>query len=119
MGDERHLALANRARVATPDSAPVGGFRPSATLLFDSLGKTFGSAAIALVLTGMGQDGAAALPLLRRAGALVLAQDEASSVVFGMPGAALASGYVDETLGLDAIPARLVDLVSRQQGVVT
>lgn len=114
--DDRHLAVANRSTISLTDSPPISGFRPSGTLLFESIAKAFGDAAVAVVLTGMGQDGVAALPLLRGAGGVVIAQDERSSVVFGMPGAAVAARQVDETLGLGAIAARLEELVSRSEG---
>jgi two-component system, chemotaxis family, protein-glutamate methylesterase/glutaminase len=114
--DDRHLAVAERSTISLPDSPPVGGFRPSGTLLFESVARAFGKAAVAVVLTGMGQDGVAALPLLRGAGGVVIAQDEGSSVVFGMPGAAVSAGQVDETLRLDAIAGRLGELVSPQVG---
>jgi two-component system chemotaxis response regulator CheB len=110
--DDRHLAVADRSTISLPDSAPISGFRPSGTLLFESVAKAFGNAAVAVVLTGMGQDGVAALPTIRTAGGLVIAQDEESSVVFGMPGAAVSARQVDETLRLDAIAGRLGELVS-------
>jgi two-component system chemotaxis response regulator CheB len=72
----------------------------------------YGAAAVAVVLTGMGDDGVEGLRAVRRAGGRVLAQDEKSSVVFGMPAAAAAAGLVDQVLSLDDIPARLVELVS-------
>jgi two-component system chemotaxis response regulator CheB len=114
--DDRHLAVAGRSTISLSASAPVGGFRPSGTLLFEAVARAFGNSAVAVVLTGMGQDGVAALPLLRRAGGVVIAQDEASSVVFGMPGAAVLAGEVDETLHLDTIAGRLGELVSSSAG---
>jgi two-component system chemotaxis response regulator CheB len=110
--DDRHLALANRSTISLPGSPPIEGFRPSGTLLFDSVAKAFGNAAVAVVLTGMGQDGVPALRSIRDAGGVVIAQDERSSVVFGMPRAAVSTGQVDETLRLDAIAGRLEELVS-------
>jgi two-component system chemotaxis response regulator CheB len=110
--DDRHLAVADRWTISLRDSAPIGGFRPSGTFLFESVAKAFGNSSIAVVLTGMGQDGVAALPSIRTAGGIVIAQDEGSSVVFGMPGAAVSARQVDETLRLDAIAGRLGELVS-------
>lgn len=109
--DGGHLGLSGRKRIALSQDPPVGGFRPAATHLFESASKAFGAELIAVVLTGMGEDGVQALPGLRRSGGLVLAQDERSSVVFGMPKAAIASGCVDRVLALPDIGRRLRELV--------
>ncbi len=81
--------------------------RPSVDLLFASAAAVAGDRAAGVLLTGMGHDGAAGLAALASAGALTLAQDEATSVVYGMPRAALAAGGVREVLPLDAIGPRL------------
>ena len=109
--DGRHLGVLGRAAVALADAPPVGGFRPSGTFLFESVARAFGPAVVAVILTGMGEDGVAGLRAVRQAGGRVLAQDEKSSVVFGMPGAAVAAGLADTVLPLDAISARLAQLV--------
>lgn len=114
--DDRHLGVVADAsspfgRVALLDRDPVGGFRPSVTTLFESCATVFGARLAAVVLTGMGSDGVAALEAVRRAGGRVLAQDEASSVVFGMAQEAVRAGAVDELLPLDALGRRLVELV--------
>jgi two-component system chemotaxis response regulator CheB len=71
----------------------------------------FGAAAVGVILTGMGEDGTDGLRLLRKGGGRVIAQDEKSSVVFGMPAAAVAAGLAHQVLPLDAIAARLRELV--------
>jgi two-component system chemotaxis response regulator CheB len=81
--------------------------RPSVDVLFESLAKELGSQTAACVLTGMGRDGAAGLLALRHAGALTIAQDEASSVVFGMPREAIQMGAADRVLPLDQIAPAL------------
>jgi two-component system chemotaxis response regulator CheB len=81
--------------------------RPSVDVLFESLAKEIGRETAACLLTGMGRDGAAGLLALRRAGALTIAQDEASSVVFGMPREAIEMGAVDRVLALDQIATAL------------
>jgi two-component system, chemotaxis family, protein-glutamate methylesterase/glutaminase len=87
-----HLGLSGGARVELGQGPPVDGHRPSATRLFASVARVFGPRALGVILTGMGGDGAAGLLELRRAGGTALAQDEASCVVAGMPGAAVAAG---------------------------
>lgn len=110
--DERHLAVdPPGSMVRVLDSAPVSGFRPSASVLFQSVAKAFGRSAVAVVLTGMGEDGVAGLRDVDDLGGHVIAQDEATSVVFGMPAAAIAGGVTDEVLPLERIAARLGELV--------
>jgi len=93
------------------DSAPVSGFRPSATVLFHSVAKAYGRAVVAVMLTGMGEDGVAGLRDIDDLGGHIIAQDEATSVVFGMPAAAIAEGLTDEVLPLEGIAARLGELL--------
>jgi two-component system chemotaxis response regulator CheB len=106
--DDRHL-IAAADRAFLPHDAPaLRGHRPSATLLFRSLAQVFGATALGVVLTGIGDDGAAGLAEMRRAGALTFAQDEASSAIWGMPRAAIEAGGAVETLPLTAIAERLL-----------
>jgi two-component system, chemotaxis family, protein-glutamate methylesterase/glutaminase len=79
------------------------GCRPSASVLFRSAAAALGAGALAIVLTGMGDDGTAGLGPLKRAGAYVIAQDEPTSVVWGMPGSAVKAGLVDAVLPLEAM----------------
>ncbi len=112
--DGRHMGVsADRALIRITDAAPVGGFRPSATLLFQSVAQAFGASTLALILTGMGEDGVAGLTSVRQAGGKIVAQDEASSVVFGMPGAAVAAGLADLTLPLQVIAERLPSWINK------
>jgi two-component system chemotaxis response regulator CheB len=90
--DGRHLTAGREGQALLTDQPPVAGFRPSATVLFQSLAKTYGAAAVGVVLTGMGSDGLEGARALRAAGAAVLAQDADSSVVFGMPRAVAEAG---------------------------
>ncbi len=113
--DERHLGVSNQGAVLLSDAPLIGGFRPSGTYLFDSAARAYGASLIAVILTGMGEDGVAGLKTVRETGGQIIAQDEKSSVVWGMPGAAVAAGLADLVLPLDAISARLVDLI-RDQG---
>ncbi len=106
--DDRHLGVTPGGDVVLSGSAPVGGFRPAATYLFESVARAFGPAATAVILTGMGEDGVEGLRAVRRAGGRIIAQDQASSVVWGMPGTAVEAGLPDLVLPPEEIAARLV-----------
>ena len=86
--------------VELDDSPPVNCHRPSVDILFHSAASLLGPNSVGVILTGMGRDGAAGLLAMRQAGATTLAQDEASSVVYGMPKAALEIGAVDRGTAL-------------------
>lgn len=105
--ENMHLGVTPDGRAQLADSPPIGGFRPSATHLFESAGRAYGSRLAAVILTGMGTDGADGLEVARAQGAYVLAQDEASSVVFGMAREAVRRGAVDAVLPLGQIAPRL------------
>lgn len=93
---------------------PVNGVRPSVDVLFRSLAEVAGPEVVAVVLTGMGEDGAEGVRALKKEGATTLAQDAPSSTVFGMPRAAAETGAVDYVLPLEAIPKMLVRLVGEK-----
>lgn len=86
--------------------------RPSVDVLFESLAREIGSGHIACLLTGMGKDGAQGLLTARQSGAVTLAQNEASSVVFGMPGEAIRIGAAQRVLSIEEIAPTLVALTS-------
>lgn len=104
---DRHLRLVEE-RIYLDEGPEIHGSRPSVDALFGSLAASTGPATIAALLTGMGKDGAAGLLAIRGAGGLTLAQDEASSVVFGMPGRAVELGAATHVLGIDEIAPALV-----------
>lgn len=109
----RHLAVMRRASgyvLRVTDDAPVNRHRPSVDTLFRAVAGAAGQRSIAVMLTGMGADGAEAMLQLNAAGAHTIAQDEASCVVFGMPRQAIAIGAVREVLPLGHIARRLVEL---------
>lgn len=105
--DDAHLTL-TRARHAKLDRETVRGrHRPSADLLLESLAEVLGAGAVAVVLTGMGRDGAAGVAAIRARGGLVLAQDEESSAIYGMPRAAVQAG------ARPLAPSAIADVLSR------
>jgi two-component system chemotaxis response regulator CheB len=110
--DDQHLGVSGQGTVTLSGSSPVGGFRPAGTFLFESVARVFGAASVAVILTGMGEDGVVGLRSVRQAQGRIIAQDEATSVVWGMPGAAVAAGLPDVVLPLDSIAGRLVQLVN-------
>jgi two-component system chemotaxis response regulator CheB len=111
---DKHLLLRRRgaATVTQLSSAPPeNSCRPAVDVMFRSVAALYGASTYAAVLTGMGHDGRGGAKVLRDAGAEVLAQDEASSVVWGMPGAVVGAGLADEVLPLDKIAGCLVTRV--------
>lgn len=112
---DRHMLLRRSGavyRVEIKDGPPVSRHRPSVDVLFRSVAQAAGSNAVGVLLTGMGDDGAAGLAELCAAGAMTIAQDEATSVVWGMPGEAVARGAAREVLALDDVAPRLVSLMA-------
>jgi len=112
----KHLLIRGTAAApltALNEQPPENGCRPSADVLFRSAAATFGAEVVAVILTGMGQDGTAGLGAIRRAGGHVIAQDQASSVVWGMPGSAVEAGVVDEVHPLDKIASAVSAVVNR------
>ena len=96
------------------DGEKVNGHRPSVGVLFNSVADQVGSNAIGLILTGMGQDGALEMKKMREAGAPTIAQDEKTSVVYGMPKVAFECGGASEVRPLDQICGRLVALINEK-----
>lgn len=111
----RHLVLKEEhGNVVTVNNRqpPENGCRPAVDVLFRSASAIYGNGILALILTGMGNDGTKGLGVLKRCGAYVIAQDEASSVVWGMPGSAVEAGVVDEILALTEIPEAISGLLN-------
>ena len=108
---ERHLRL-EHGRLRLDAGDPVMFQRPSGTLLFRSMARDLGPAALGVLLTGMGEDGASGLLDIRRSGGYTIAEDKSTAVVYGMPGAAVQMRAVCESLPLPAIAPRVLDLVA-------
>ncbi len=114
---DRHLRVVRKGkklRVALDDGPKVAGFRPSVDVLFRSVAEAFGDQAIGLVMTGMGCDGSQGIRDLKAAGARTLAQDQDSSVVYGMPKAAFATKCVDRVVSLTEIPSVLTNMLAAE-----
>ena len=110
--EDVHLVFSRRNVLAFDGSAPVSAVRPSVTVLFDSVAKVYGKEAAGVLLTGIGDDGAGGLKAMRDAGAITFAQDEQSSVVYGMPKAAAELGAAQCILSLDAIAPALTKAIT-------
>jgi len=104
---DRHLEMAPGGTLRLTDGPPVHGCRPSADVTLTSAARVLGPAAVAVIMTGMGRDGARGVLAIKKGMGRVYAQDEATSVIFGMPKAAIETGAVDEVVALDEIPKRL------------
>jgi two-component system chemotaxis response regulator CheB len=104
----RHLAVRG-GYIHLSDEAERHSCRPSVDVLFESVAREYGPRAAGVLLTGMGRDGAAGLLAMRRAGAFTIAQDEASSVVFGMPREAALLGAAEQVLPIDRIGRAIGD----------
>ena len=105
--DDLHLTVTAGGTIRLERSEPISGRRPSATCLFESAAKAYGSATLGIILTGMGDDGVEGLAAIRQAGGRVIAQNEESCVVYGMPKAAIEQGVVDQVLAPDDIASTL------------
>jgi two-component system chemotaxis response regulator CheB len=108
---DRHLTFERSGRILLGDSPPVHGVRPAADVTFKSAAQVHGSRVVGVVLTGMGKDGALGLAAIKAAGGRTIAQDQATSTVYGMPRAAVELGVVDEVAPLEGIGRLINDMV--------
>jgi two-component system chemotaxis response regulator CheB len=100
-------------KVSLDQSPPENSCRPAVDVLFRSVAEVYGGAAISVVLTGMGQDGMRGVQCLKALGGYVIAQDQATSVVWGMPGAVVGAGLADAVTPLGGVVAEVL----RQVGI--
>ncbi len=107
---EHHLEVSEKCLILSR-SAPVCCQRPSGTVLLNSVAEVYGRSSIGIVLTGMGNDGAAGLLEMKRAGAYTIAEDESTAVIYGMPAAAAELGAVVESLPIHTIGTRVTTLL--------
>jgi two-component system chemotaxis response regulator CheB len=114
-----HMVVARDAaavRLQMHQGPPENSCRPAVDVLFRSVAKLYGTGALAVVLTGMGQDGLRGCEEIREAGGQILAQDEASSVVWGMPGFVARAGLADKILPLEQIASEITRRVRESRG---
>jgi two-component system chemotaxis response regulator CheB len=118
----RHMVVAKRGAstvIELNDDAPENSCRPAADPLFRSVAHAFGAHALGVVLTGMGSDGCKGARALVDAGGDVIAQDEPTSIVWGMPGAVVRAGITDVEVPLGQIANQIMSRVSRTRGAAT
>jgi len=118
----RHMVLARRGAsvvVELNDDPPENSCRPAVDVLFRSVTRIYGGATLGVILTGMGQDGLRGCRQVKEAGGQVLAQDEASSVVWGMPGYVAQEGLADKVLPLNQLAAEITRRVRHSQPALT
>lgn len=112
--DDFHMGVGAGGRIVLTREPPENHVRPAVSFLFRTLAQTYGAEAVGVLLTGMGRDGAQELKAMKDTGAVTIAQDRDSSVVHGMPGAAIELQAVSQVLPADRIAAALVALVDRK-----
>ena len=119
-GKQFHVARSGANYVAVVDDGPaVNRHKPSVEVLFKSAAAVVGRNAFGIILTGMGNDGAAAMREMKDAGSYNYVQDEASCIVFGMPREAIAAGAANEVLPLGQIAGHLIDRLRSTAGMTT
>jgi two-component system chemotaxis response regulator CheB len=111
------MGVESGLRVVLSNHALENGSRPSVAYLFRTVAQVLGPRAVGVLLTGMGRDGAEGLKLLKDKGALTIAQDEASSVVHGMPGEAIKLGAATYILSPENIATTLLSVVGKTREV--
>jgi two-component system chemotaxis response regulator CheB len=111
--DDYHMRVNGRGVVELSKEPPYKGLRPAANYLFHSMARAYGPRAMGIIMTGMGDDGAEGIEALHKSGGITIAQDEKSSVVYGMPREAVLRNAVDQVLSLNQIAAALDSLAKK------
>jgi two-component system chemotaxis response regulator CheB len=118
-GGTRHLIVEKKPLatiVHLVEMDLVNGHRPSADVLFESVAKNFGARSLAVIMTGMGKDGAQQIGAVYKAGGLTIGQDEATSIVYGMPKVAFDNGFVQKQVPLQEIAPTICRLAKEANG---
>jgi len=108
---DKHLIIGDNG-LDFDDSAPLNNQKPAADILFKSAAKKYGNELIGIVLTGMGNDGAAGIKNIKKSDGITIAQDEETSMIYGMPLAAVETGCIDMILPLNEIAEKLISLTA-------
>lgn len=111
---EKHMEITGSRRIALVERNPKDIYRPSCDVLLSSVARVYGSSSIGIILTGMGSDGVAGMKKIRDTKGVTIAQDEKTSVVFGMPKVAIDSGCIDKILPVGAISGEIINLVNKK-----
>ncbi|WP_445767505.1 protein-glutamate methylesterase/protein-glutamine glutaminase [Rheinheimera sp.] len=112
---DKHLTVVRSGadyRIELTDGPRVSGHKPSVDVMFQSVAEAVGANALAVILTGMGKDGAAGIRSIAEQGGFTMAQDEASSLIFGMPQEAIKTGCVKQIVSLDEVSLRLIEVLN-------
>jgi two-component system chemotaxis response regulator CheB len=109
--DDHHLELSRESRVVLRPRRNERELCPSADILFESVARVFGHKGLGVILTGMGRDGVEGLKCLKAAGGRVLAQDEQSCIVFGMPKEAIGAGITDKVISLQQMARAISEML--------
>lgn len=113
---ESHMTVGKNGRIALEERQPSDIFRPSCDRLLLSVADVFGQRSIGVILTGMGNDGALGMQKIKQCGGITIAQDEKTSIVFGMPKVAIETGCIDTVLPIQEIGRGLTDILTSQSG---
>lgn len=111
---EKHMEVNSARRVSLVERKPKDIYRPSCDMLLSSVARVYGPRSIGIILTGMGSDGAAGMKKIKEAKGITIAQDQKTSVVFGMPKVAIDSGCIQKILSVDEISSEIIKLVSNK-----
>uniref|UniRef100_UPI002FD9DCFE chemotaxis protein CheB n=1 Tax=Arsukibacterium sp. TaxID=1977258 RepID=UPI002FD9DCFE len=112
---DKHLTVVRSGadyRIELTDGPRVSGHKPSVDVMFQSVAEAVGANALAVILTGMGKDGAVGIRSIAEQGGFTMAQDEASSLIFGMPQEAIKTGCVKQIVALDEVSLRLIGVLN-------
>lgn len=110
---EKHMEINERKKITFIERQPKDIYRPSCDVLLSSVARVYGANSLGVILTGMGTDGVQGIKKIKEVGGITIAQDEKSSIIFGMPRAAINSGYIDKILPLHELGSEIIHLVNR------
>jgi two-component system chemotaxis response regulator CheB len=110
---EQHMEVDSAKRISLVGRSPRDIYHPSCDLLLSSVARVFGNKSVGVILTGMGSDGAAGMTAIQKAGGITIAQNEATSVIFGMNRVAIEGGGISRVLPIGEIGSDIIRILSR------